>query len=1049
MDDIDITNFLPIYPWTEDSDFYSNLYQKKEFYDLKLPAVEDINSLEGGYFKHQKIIARFMSVYTPYIGILVVHRMGTGKTKAAIAASELARQASSTIDGAVVCARGDALLDNFRNEITGSNFAHYIPENFDLLTEGEKITRQRVLLRQWYYYSQRIRSSSFGATFYELAKRVSSLTDDEIIATFSNKVFIVDEVHNIRPRESKEGEESVQVYSQFHRLFHTARNIKVLLLSGTPIKDTLDEFANVMNLILPLDEQIAKKQFIPDYFEKAGEYLLPKAEMVPVLKQKLRGRVSYLQSMDSIVKLEFQGERGYGGLRHFTVYPVNMSNFQTKYYTPLYVADSEGKGTVYLDSRQASAFVFPDGSQGDVGFKKWIVKVAGRRGVGETSESWFRLSDAFEKELQGTEADPLSKLRKFGAVYAKTIELVVKKAAEGKLQFVYGEYVTGSGSILFALLLEKFGRFSRAKSGNIGMPSDTPRYGLINNMASTGAESRNLRDKFNSPENLRGRYINTIIGSSVTAEGFSLLNVQAEYILTPHWNYTETDQAIARGNRVGSHNRLIQAGIVPELQVYQFVAMPTPEYRVKSVDLEMYLVSEVKDVNVKRLERVIKEAAFDCALDYDRNHHEDGVDGSRDCDYEDCEYTCDGVPPEWYKHSGDTIPTMDWSTYNLYYTGELVDKLKEQIQLFFRVTFSASFEELRDNFSTVSKYALLTALKDIITNTLELRDKYNQPCYLKEYMNTYFLVSSLAQNDTPLSEFYTQHPVIAKKLDYADVLLDIRLKMSKTSIQSVFELTNFKTIRAKLFRLPLEVQAIVLESCIIAKLAGTDKGAIQRNIILQIYKNSYITLETGIVVANINGARCLDPTVTPYTWSNCDETLKALYETALKSQRVEATQQYQGYYGIYNDLSDSFCIVRPQTDPGNRSTAALTVKTGQLCTTWKKKELLPICIKVFGLLAPTAAEDVPDHAKYWSAIRGLSREQLIAALLRDDSQTKPYLTEEELEPMPLDLLQSAQYWRLQSLKALCPYLQKWMEERDLVLPSQNCGTSRKKKKTLV
>ena len=38
-----------------------------------------------------------------------------------------------------------------------------------------------------------------------------------------------------------------------------------------------------------------------------------------------------------------------------------------------------------------------------------------------------------------------------------------------------------------------------------------------------------------------------------------------------------------------------------------------------SIDLRMYQGSEIKDLNIKGIERIIKEAAFDCALNYNRN----------------------------------------------------------------------------------------------------------------------------------------------------------------------------------------------------------------------------------------------------------------------------------------------------------------------------------------------------------------------------------------------------------------------------------------------
>ena len=61
-----------------------------------------------------------------------------------------------------------------------------------------------------------------------------------------------------------------------------------------------------------------------------------------------------------------------GKLKKFNVFPLTMSSFQTKKYIEAYNEDTIEKG-VYINSRQASLFVFPDGSYGSKGFNKYII----------------------------------------------------------------------------------------------------------------------------------------------------------------------------------------------------------------------------------------------------------------------------------------------------------------------------------------------------------------------------------------------------------------------------------------------------------------------------------------------------------------------------------------------------------------------------------------------------------------------------------------------------------------------------------------------------
>ena len=100
--------------------------------------------------------------------------------------------------------------------------------------------------------------------------------------------------------------------------------------------------------------------------------------------------------------------------------------------------------------------------------------------------------------------------------------------------------------------------------------------------------------------------------------------------------------------------------VKPVLKIYQYVSIPTKKradgksetQTNLSIDILMYKRSEIKDFNIKHIERLIKESAFDCALNYDRNFRE-GYDNQVECDYTDCEYTCDGIPSNLYKESKD------------------------------------------------------------------------------------------------------------------------------------------------------------------------------------------------------------------------------------------------------------------------------------------------------------------------------------------------------------------------------------------------------------
>lgn len=252
--EMNIENFFPKYPNIfkleeallnpyQAQDFNDAIVTKKEFESLKLPRFEKLAGRgTGEQYNHQKIIARFMSSVTPYNELLLFHEMGTGKTCTAIAAIEQMRyEKNRHVNGAIVCAKGTGLLNNFAQELLFScTDGRYIPDNYDKLSDLERIHRTRKITSAFYQFS----------TFETFAKELAKMSDEAITQRFSNTIFVVDEVHNLREKEEVVRREAdvrnflvnkrasgltspLDIYKQFHRLFHLVKESKILLMSGT------------------------------------------------------------------------------------------------------------------------------------------------------------------------------------------------------------------------------------------------------------------------------------------------------------------------------------------------------------------------------------------------------------------------------------------------------------------------------------------------------------------------------------------------------------------------------------------------------------------------------------------------------------------------------------------------------------------------------------------------------------------------------------------------------------------------------------------------
>jgi hypothetical protein len=214
----------------------------------------------------------------------------------------------------------------------------------------------------------------------------------------------------------------------------------------------------------------------------------------------------------------------------------------------------------------------------------------------------------------------------------------------------------------------------------------------------------------------------------------------------------------------------------------------------------MYELCEAKDISIKAVERLIKESAVDCALFYDRNrpYPKTEIDGSRDCDYQSCEYKCDGI------HSRNVQPNaIDYSTYNLYYKSktEVSDKLVSIFEKENILPLLSIMQELR---GVYSEFDVISELKLLITTNTLIKNKVDIDCYLRERKNVYFLVDAMTAGDDFLSNVYARRPVIT---DYSSP--------ENAAIASYIEsIQHGKNIRYCFDRLPITYKIEFIEKII-------------------------------------------------------------------------------------------------------------------------------------------------------------------------------------------------------------------------------------------
>jgi superfamily II DNA or RNA helicase len=769
-----LSDFIPGYPsYNEYVDDMYNIYDdsvqhvnylKKEFNMNKLDENESLPR-SGELLKNQKFLSKFLSAETLNDELLVFHAVGTGKTITSIAIAETNQEPTgarmnSKYQKTLVIVKGDTIARNFINQLsTVYSKTKYLPDNYELLTEGEKVRRVNSLVGKNYEFK----------TFITFAKELATMSNELIRRVYSNRTIIVDEVHNLRIQDK--ADRSLKVYENIHRFLHSIENRKIVLLSATPAKNKAYELSSVMNLILPLSEQMpTDSEFERMFFNK--EKRLINSEQ---LKSHLRGRVSYLRGMESNVVKTYKGSV-VGSMKKINIVTSDMSKFQTDNYNKYYSSDigsseeldelgdvveeeedddEESKRGFYDKSRQASLFIFPDGSTGKEGFEKYLVETKGgtNRGWKLGKELYNILTD----NGKATQFQIIENISKYGSKYADTLREILLHPTEKA--FVYGKYVKGSGGILFGELLRILD-FDHMRASS-GKPKGIPSYVIVTKKTVSEFEIDNILEIFNTKDNIYGKNLRVIVGSQIIGEGKTLKALRQIHILTPHWNNSETIQAIGRGDRAFAHDDLP----VEERYMKIFRWCAIPKGKIKSIDFEFYKMSEDKDLEIKQVERVCKIIAVDCQLNKSRNLLSMDKDYTVSCQYDKCEYTCDGMEDMEFVEGSELIT----DTYNLFYGEEETRALMTVIKQLFKEKFTYNLEELLHNFSDMPHMIVIKTLKNMIDLSVEVKNRYGFSSYIREERDFYFLVDKVSLPSSFSLAYYSRHPKLSSGIDFQTI----------------------------------------------------------------------------------------------------------------------------------------------------------------------------------------------------------------------------------------------------------------------------------------
>ncbi len=550
------------YPKIHDVDFYKKIkkifknftisnkkktikqicYPKK--YQLQLP---------------QKFVKNFINPNTPYKGLLIFHQIGAGKTCAAVSIAEEWKRKKN-----ILIVTPASLIGNFYKEVrskcTNEEYLNNKKRNILKNLKPNDIKYKEIIdiannkIDKYY-------------TIISYNKFVSQIKDKKI--KLKNTLLIIDEVQNI---VSETGSFYKEIYGAIRR---APNDLRVVLLSGTPIFDKPIEIALTMNLLKLNKEMPIGKEFNNTFLNikklKSGEIkYTPKN--IRLFKKYVRGYVSYYRGAPPVAFPK----------KNINIVKCKMSPYQYKSYKT--VASQEGpfrtgdilklSNNFFSGSRQLSNIAFPYKKIGEDGFKSFRGKFLMMSNLKEYSIKFYKIL----KQIKKSEGPVFiySNFKEFGGI--KSFVKVLK-------YHKYKNYIDhGEGKKRFAIW-----------SGDV-----------------KSSVREEIKDIFNQYENRDGSKIKILLGSPSIKEGVSLLRVEQVHVMEPYWNLSRLEQIVGRAVRYCSHKDLSRSNRYVDIYLY-LAGYPGKN---NSVDKYIMNIAYNKNEIVSIFEKALKESAVDCKLNY-------------------------------------------------------------------------------------------------------------------------------------------------------------------------------------------------------------------------------------------------------------------------------------------------------------------------------------------------------------------------------------------------------------------------------------------------
>ena len=573
---------------------------------------ETVQKACGGFEKmmYQHLMQHYLSRRSPYRGLLLYHGLGVGKTCSSITIAEaFLTDHTSAEEPKILVVSPTTLKKSYEDQIFSTTM--YLNKK-DLRNQCTRDT-----------YAKLVHGNPEQDVFIRrvqqfIKSRYTFLTYDSLVSYIEknpkvqDKVIIVDEAHNLRQQETeKKAAEALET------LLKNGERNRLVLLSATPMYNEPDEILWLLSLLLLNDHRQREVKLPKTLFDQNKEISPKNTELLSQLASEY---VSYIRGKNPFTFAVRMSPTKSG----FSV----MEDEWAQTITDGVVASPIGKNqklsktTDMVTSPKSTQWMnitYPGGGHGESGFWKVFQRDS------SSAEQMFPVS--YRANMKNA-LMPNGGLQDIAAKM-NTICNIIQKS-EG-IVLIYSQFVW-SGVLPLAVALEHMG-FRRVVGGsgetqnivhNIdvqpvatypGIPF--PKYAILSGDTNVMGSSRieTLRKYINQAENRHGEKVKVVLITPIAGEGLSFQNVREVHILDPWYHMNRTEQVIGRAVRTCSHVSLP----LEERNVSVFLHACTSPTKDTS-DIHTYKIAARKLSQTTQIERLIRDHAMDCPLQFHLNY---------------------------------------------------------------------------------------------------------------------------------------------------------------------------------------------------------------------------------------------------------------------------------------------------------------------------------------------------------------------------------------------------------------------------------------------